>query len=146
MGSMKKIMFIMLSTFIFTSTAQAGENAFESKSTTLAVVLGLDLVPGDALFYAGKSGQGLGNIGVAVGGLGLAIVGAARAAGAGAGCNVNCDDPASVTMVTVGLSMYGASFLWDLIGGIYGVSSHNQKVARKTSWIQSLQPMVAATQ
>ncbi len=114
-----------------TSANAEGVN-LQLKSETVATILALDPIPGDALFYAGKYSQGITNF----------LIGGASAYLVSLGFNGGYYE----IFWIVGGIPYLASLAWDGIGGIAGVKEHNAKIAqKKTSFINTFQPTFAVT-
>jgi hypothetical protein len=140
-----KAVAVILAMMSFNSYAQSTPD-LGLKSETTALLLGLDPIPGDALFYAGKPIQGTINLVVGLPGAfsffgGLALMAAA---------NSCTDDPADCRgigmMFTLGGALlYFPMLIWDAAGGISGVKEHNAQVLRHASILQRVEPTVAVT-
>lgn len=92
------------------------------KSLGTAVLLGLDPLPADSLYFSGRTKQARWNL--ALGGLGAALI-IGGAAAEDCYDAFNCD---AYTVIGVGIVAYGASLVWDAIGGIQGTAAHNREV------------------
>lgn len=127
----------------------------KEKSKAVAVVLGLDVIPGDALFYAGKPGQAIGNIGLFLGGAAMIYVGGvfvvATALGSmcdeGYECKQNTSDRwmggVGAGMLYGGVAALLGSVIWEIAGGISGVNAHNREVRQQRSAISNIQPIIS---
>lgn len=100
----------------------ADEPMPQEKSLGTAVLLGLDPLPADSLYFSGRTKQARWNL--ALGGLGAALIIGGAAAD---DCYdaFRCD---AYTVIGVGIVAYGASLVWDAIGGIQGTAAHNREV------------------
>lgn len=116
------------------------------KSETTALLLGLDPIPGDSLFYAGEYLQGSVNL----------VVGAASMVGLGFGIsglfcdNQHGDDGCKIQafVLTLGSAFpYLAMLIWDAFGGVDGVEEYNERAIRHHASIWNrVQPSLAVTQ
>jgi hypothetical protein len=113
------------------------------KSVTLATLLGLDPIPGDALLYAGEYVQASVNF----------VVGGASAVGLYYGLSGwACDNEQPGCgikgfLVALGSSIpYLAMLAWDGIVGIDAVREHNERVGARASILQTVRPTLAVTQ
>jgi hypothetical protein len=70
MKSIRQTIFVALVSCIFLVNPRgfSQQSEAKTKSAAVAVLLGLDPIPGDALFYAGKPVQGSINLGIGAGG------------------------------------------------------------------------------
>jgi hypothetical protein len=128
--------------------AYAEEANRKLKSVGVAVALGLDPIPGDALIYAGKRGQAGGDM--ILGGVGAAALIASALIFNGSngygrtGCLEFC--VIAYPLLAAGGAIYLGSLLWDGIGGVAGVKSYNEAVQKQQSSIwRRVQPTVAVT-
>ncbi len=117
----------------------ADEPMPQEKSLGTAVLLGLDPLPADSLYFSGRTKQARWNL--ALGGLGAALIIGGAAAD---DCYdaFRCD---AYTVIGVGIVAYGASLVWDAIGGIQGTAAHNREVRearRATPMNQDGTPLV----
>jgi len=139
----KGIIILAILSLVTVSKGQAEEKLdLKPKSIGTAVLLGLDPIPGDALFYAGKSGQGA--INLVLGGLGGfafwgSIISLSSCAPDDGLCGLN-----AIPMMA-GAALYFPMLAWDLIGGVSGVRSHNEKIAQKLSWLKTVQPTLSVS-
>ena len=126
----------------------AEDNAPKLKSVGLAWTLGLDPLPGDALFYAGKPVQGtidalLGIAGGVAIGYGVVLLGIRDEEP----CHDGCMGPVANILggITLGggLAAFIPALLWDAVGGIGGVYDHNATIEKKTSFLKTFQPTFA---
>lgn len=130
--------------------AYAEDRTPRPKSVGVAVALGLDPLPADALFYAGKTTQGTFN----------ALLGAAggfmfwyglvdRLTHTDTGCvcsDLSCCDfnnLRSGLLIAGGSILYFPSLLWDGIGGISGVKKHNKELQKENTSGRLVQPILA---
>lgn len=147
----KTLVVSLIFTLSFNSPLLAGEETIEplkEKSLGLAVVLGVDVIPGDALFYAGKSGQALGNIGLFLGGTAMMFTGFILALNGicyeGDDCNRNSPlGPVGGVVFTTGALALVGSVAWDLFGGVAAVKKHNSDVKKTQSAISNIQPIIS---
>jgi hypothetical protein len=137
-----KILCAAITGFVISShlNAYADEATPKLKSVGVAVALGLDPLPADALFYAGKPVQGSIDLIIGMGGgflTGLYV--------SSCGGNEDCG-PGAGSLLVGGVVIYFSALIWDGIGGIAGVKSHNEKVRNRRSSIwNTVQPSVAVT-
>jgi len=104
----------------------AGDPIPEEKSIGAAVLLGLDPLPGDSLYYAGRKRQAAWNAGLGLLGAGL-IAGGFASHDSGDDDDDFVDEDA-IVMVTAGLAAYAGSLVWDAIGGIHGTAAYNREL------------------
>lgn len=114
------------------------------KSEGWALALGLDPIPGDALFYGGKPIQGTINLvlGLPTGaGFWLGVVMLATAGS----CQDEPEDCRTIGSMVTGISaaLYLPMLIWDFVGGVKGVKDHNERVSRQSSLWRRMEPMVA---
>ena len=130
--------------------AYAGETSLEPKSVGLAVALGLDPIPGDALFYAEKPAQGA--INMVLGGIGgglfwYGLIKDLTHNNTGCTCSdLSCCDWSGLRnglLMAAGGVLYFPALIWDAIGGIAGVKKHNARIEKKYSFLNSCQPTLA---
>jgi len=126
------------------SVALAEESTSKLKSETVGWILALDPIPGDALFYADKPGQGIASFLL---GMPFAIPFYLLIAHAASGgdCVIGesrCEVSTTDLMLVTGIP-YFATLVWDGVGGIGGVKKHNDRIRQKASLLQSLQPVVS---
>jgi hypothetical protein len=137
----KLITAILLTSLILsmgTAFAKEKEKPTELKSTGVAVLLGLDPIPGDALFYAGKPIQGTINL-LLGGGSAVMFFGGIseyyRCDKASFGCGYK-----KIGIVLFAIP-YVSTLIWDAVGGITGVMDHNDRV-RKQSFLETVHPIL----
>src|SRR5262249_19136151 len=141
-----------LTVFLLLFTASVGfageTEGPKLKSLGLATALALDPIPGDALFYAGRTTQGSINAGLGLisgalfwwGALSLSTCHFKATAGN------NGEDWGALGY---GIAAYGGGLvyfpmlIWDAIGGLQGVAAHNKKVKENQSLLQSIHPLVS---
>lgn len=87
--------------------AQSSSLEKNEKSYGAAIVLGLSPIPGDGLYYTRHPVQG--TLALVYGGVGLALI------AQGMSCT---GEDCGVVAIPVGLTIYGACYLWDAIGSI----------------------------
>jgi len=138
---------IMGFTTFFNLNAHAEDTNPKLKSVGTAVALSLDPIPGDALFYAGKPGQGMASL--LIGALGgyLFFDGLLDNSLCGGEYNKPCGPLGpSGYRAALGAFLYFPALVWDGIGGISGVKSYNEKIKnRRASIWKTVQPTVAVT-
>ena len=97
----------------------------QEKSLGAAVLLGLDPLPADSLYYSGRKKQARWN-------LALGAVGAGMIAGGFAALDNTYGDTwvdnDAATVIGIGLVAYVSSLVWDGIAGIQGTAAHNREV------------------
>jgi hypothetical protein len=124
------------------------ETDLKLKSEGVAWALGLDPIPGDALFYAGKPFQGIIDLFLGVPGALLLYRGSRiLTRGDSPNCDkavLGCSSGWGKIAVILGVLFYTPSLLWDAIGGIGGVQEHNDRV-RKQALLGTLHPMLSVT-
>jgi hypothetical protein len=136
---------LFLSLVLATGTSWAGDDDSNPKlkSEGVATVLGLDPIPGDALFYAGKPVQGTVNL--VLGGIGgfffwWGLIELTE-------CDNHSDSLcglAGIPMMAGALGGYFPALIWDAIGGISGVKNHNKRV-RQQSFLGNIHPIVSVS-
>ncbi|MFH1262621.1 MAG: hypothetical protein V1495_04140 [Pseudomonadota bacterium] len=139
---------LFASLVLVNGTSWAGEDNPQLKSMGVATVLALDPIPADALFYAGKSGQGVANF--LIGTLGGFLF------WAGMYDNLTMSpaekhDLSSIgtgVMISFGAILYFPALLWDALGGLAGTAAHNRRVQERThhSILERVRPTLAVTQ
>ena len=103
----------------------------KEKSVAMAALLGLDPIPGDALFYAGRPIQGAVNSALGLLGLGLIFVGSGLSGlDEDQGIFSNTED-ARLEYAVLGFTLYLPVLIWDLAGGIAGTILYNERVKMK---------------
>jgi hypothetical protein len=128
--------------------AKAEEASLKKKSMAVATFLGIDPIPGDALYYAQAKGQAVANI--VVGGAGLALMIAGVAVAASTDDDWDSDDANISRGFGIGLPgalLYFSAYFWDLFGGLAATHNHNQLIesSRKRSLLHGIQPTFAVT-
>jgi hypothetical protein len=137
---------IVVGCILLASVPASAQQDPKPKSVGVAVLLGIDPIPGDALFYAGKTTQG--TVNAFLGTLAIASIGYAIYD------NKTCDKKGSegwcgfgsaLLAVFVGAPVYLSTVIWDAIGGIHGVNKHNAEIEqnKKTSFLRTFQPALA---
>jgi hypothetical protein len=107
----------------------------ELKSMGLATALGLDPIPGDALFYAGKPVQG--TVSLLLGGAGAGLFyyfGVWRA--------ITWRSGADSGLMAIGALLYFPTLVWDGLVGISEVKRHNDRVRK---FMDTYRPSVSMT-
>jgi hypothetical protein len=134
------------------SFAKGQNQSLELKSQGLAVVLGLDPVPADALFYAGKPVQGTINALIGTPGAVLFWYGLIKELThkdkPDTCADLSCSDWSSLAYAVAiggGAVLYLPALIWDAIGGINGVKKHNEEVRRHASILTRVRPTLAVT-
>jgi hypothetical protein len=130
------IVLFMTMTLVSAWSGPAKAEELKLKSEPVAWVLALDPIPGDALFYGGKTSQGVVNTVLGIGAGALTIFGGVLVGAFGS------SDGRELLLIGSGVA-YFSLLLWDGIGGIRGVHKHNERVRQKTSLLQSIQPVVS---
>jgi hypothetical protein len=124
------------------SSAVAQEAVPQLKSAGLAAVLALDPIPGDALAYAGKPVQA--TINATVGTL-SGILFYAGLIGSFQECSGDDCELGPMFAMAVGSLPYFSMLIWDAAGGIGGVIEHNDRLRKKASVFNTLQPVISIT-
>jgi len=96
----------------------------------VALVLGLDGIPGDGLMYVEKDSHAVGNILLALSGALVGFAGVEKGFDE-AFCEDDCSDaegPSAGALITVGGSALLVSYIWEIAGGISGVNDFNRKL------------------
>jgi hypothetical protein len=143
-----KIAAITVALGLMLSTAFAQEKAdTDLKSESVAWALGLDPIPGDALFYAGKPVQGTINmvVGLPTGFFFWFTLGMLAFDRSTTDDSPRDEPQIWWMMAGVSAAAYLPMLLWDAVGGITGVREHNQAIQRRASLWQRVQPTVAVT-
>ncbi len=122
---------VVSSLIVLHSTASnAAEAKLQLKSEKTALIMALDPIPGDALFFADKPVQGA--ISFLTGTLGaILLISGLAGSGCGAPGGGDCVDISS-GLVVAGAMFYFPSIIWDGVGGMYGVKEHNKKVRKQS--------------
>ena len=114
----------------------------KSKNVGVALLLGLDPLPADSLFYAGNKTSGYINLGV--GGLGAGIL-----AGSIIGAQT-CDSDEGFDCLfwtipaSIGGGIYVSTLIWDAIGGVASTKRHNERLQKSPrTGISLIGPSVA---
>ena len=123
---------LVLTLIAFTSNLFAQEQKpLKLKSEGLAYALAFDPIPGDALFYAGKPMQGvISSILGVLGGLLITNGIMDKQSPCSSHPTDLCLDFSS-TKIILGAIPYAGSLIWDGIGGVYGVKTHNERVKKQ---------------
>ena len=103
----------------------ADEPMLQEKSLGTAVLLGLDPLPADSLYYSGRTKQAHWNLALGVLGAGLIAGGFAAADDTYGDTWVDND---AATVIGIGFVAYVSSLVWDGIAGIQGTAAHNREV------------------
>lgn len=115
----------------------------DRKSVPIAVLLSLDMLPADGLFYAGKTKQGYINLGLAVGGVVSIVAGASTLFAdavndIGDSLNGNSDNDSEdisgtgLTLIMLGALSFTAAEIWDIIGGLdFAFDLNDHKLMRE---------------
>ena len=103
----------------------ADEPAYGEKSLGTAVLLGLDPLPADSLYYSGRTKQAHWNLALGVVGAGLIAGGFAALDNTYGDTWVDND---AATVIGIGFVAYVGSLVWDGIAGIQGTAAHNREV------------------
>jgi hypothetical protein len=129
---------------VLVQPSAARSEPLEKKNVEIAVLLAIDPVPVDSLAYAGKTGQAIAN-GV-LGALGVGLLAGGLANYHTVEDGDDYDDTKNLSIALGGLVLYAAALLWDGIGGVVAVNSHNRDVEAKRSARRfDVQPMVQMT-
>lgn len=145
---MRKIIvaFLTLGFLIHGNIAKADENP-NLKSETLALILAVDPIPGDALFYAGKPIQG--TLDLLVGSAGAYLT--YRVIDELSGCDNSTSDGTcgvgavvGFPLIMGGVAIYALSLVYDAAG--YGaIKVRNKEIRERKSALSSIQPMISVT-
>jgi hypothetical protein len=133
MKNTRSIIILMFLALSFFSGSLHAEEPLQLKSETAAWVLGLDPLPADALYYAGKPIQGTINLLLGIPGAILFWGGVYLVAKEDTCGTLGCDSEWGKGYMAVGSIAYVPALIWDAIGGIHGVKSHNRLVKQKLS-------------
>jgi hypothetical protein len=140
---------LIAATLLTSGITFAGEKRsdLELKSEGLAWALGLDPIPGDALFYGEKPIQGAANF--LLGGVGAYLFYWGLFAHLNSRCKpTNSDSMCGVEKYVMigGAMLYLPALIWDAIGGVSSVYSHNKKVRQQqSSFLNTFRPTLAVT-
>ncbi|MFH1016915.1 MAG: hypothetical protein V1798_01885 [Pseudomonadota bacterium] len=117
---------------------RAGEEVpLKEKSVAIATLLGLDPIPADALFYAGRPAQAMANLVVGLAGVGM-IAGALSV-----GRTTDYNITTKLSVAAGGVGVYLITLIWDLAGGVSAVRADNEKAAQSALPHQHVRPTLA---